>query len=167
MLGARDLGFRLSWRRLGAILDAASLQMQKHVIYASRAPNARWAAYFARRDWIPHQRIARFVHTQSGLERRANTDHHIALISGAMLIRSTAPVIVIASGDGDLVEDIVEASRMASLTRRFVTLSLAGSTNRRLNAAVSSFISANIEIGRDSLRRSFAAGWSAQERGAR
>jgi len=166
MLGARDLGFRLSWKQLGVILDAAGLQVQKHVVYAARSLNERWASYFAQRGWIPHQRMTRLVRTRFGLQRRANTDHHIALISGALLIRSKARVIVVASGDGDLVEDIVEASRMASLTRRFVTLSLAGSTNLRLNAAVSSFISANIEIGRDSLRRAFAAGSSAQEEGA-
>ncbi|HID30303.1 MAG TPA: hypothetical protein EYP19_09900 [Desulfobacterales bacterium] len=66
--------------------------------------------------------------------------------------RTRADVVVLASGDGDLVEEIAIGIRGLKKERSIVTMSLAGSTAQRLNAETSELIAANIEIGKDCLR---------------
>jgi hypothetical protein len=108
--------------------------------------------YFAERDWIPHATQIRTVSTQKGLKRKGNADFLMSFLAGVLVSRSSADVVVLASGDGDLVEEIAIGIRSLLKERSIVTMSLAGSTAGRLNAEKNALISANIEIGRDCLR---------------
>jgi hypothetical protein len=82
----------------------------------------------------------------------ANSDNQMLFFGGVLFNGSDAEVIVVASGDGSLVCDLARAVAIIDLGRTVVTMSLAGSTSRRLDAQANPDISANIEIGRDCLR---------------
>jgi hypothetical protein len=152
--GARDLGFKMSWALLGAKIDAAA-SASRHVILSQHPGDERRMDYFAERDWIPHATQIRTVSTQKGLKRKGNADFLMSFLAGVLVSRSSADVVVLASGDGDLVEEIAIGIRSLNKERSIVTMSLAGSTAGRLNAEKNALISANIEIGRDCLRQTF------------
>jgi hypothetical protein len=59
---------------------------------------------------------------------------------------------MLASGDGDLVCDLARGLHGLPTRRAIYTLSLAGSTSLRLDAARNRDIAGNIEIGLDCLR---------------
>jgi hypothetical protein len=83
---------------------------------------------------------------------QANADNLILFTSGILASHSQADVIVVGSGDGNLVCDLATALRQLPKRRQVMTLSLAGSTSYRLDATRNPAIMANIEIGRDCLR---------------
>lgn len=94
----------------------------------------------------------RTVHTRNGLERKGNADFLLSFLAGVLVSRTTADVVILASGDGDLVEEVAIGIRSLQKKRSIVTMSLAGSTAGRLNAEKNALITANIEIGKDCLR---------------
>ena len=150
--GAKELGFKLSWANLGTVLDGASHKASRHAIIGKRPGDDRRWDYLTRRGWRPHATEVRQVQTHKGWERKGNVDFLMAFLAGVIVSRSPADVVVIASGDGDLVEEMAFGIRSLHKDRRIVTLSLAGSTAFRLNARTSKLIDANIEIGLDCLR---------------
>ncbi len=50
-LSARDLGYRLSWARLGRSLTGAAKSASLHAVFACRTGDNRRAVYFANRGW--------------------------------------------------------------------------------------------------------------------
>lgn len=152
-MGGRDLGFDVDWRCIAARLDAATRSASMHAFISQPAGNTRQSDYYERSGWIPHAKVARSVHSSHGPVRKLNTDHLIAFFAGLLASRSRASLVIVASGDGDLVEDIAEALSLLRRPRPLATLSLAGSTNQRLNARQSSFVHENIELGMDCLNR--------------
>lgn len=161
--GARDLGFKMSWALLGAKIDATAKSASRHAILSQHPGDERRMNYFTERGWIPYATQIRTVSTRNGLERKSNADFLMSFLAGVLVSRTRADVVVLASGDGDLVEEIAIGVRGLRKERSIVTMSLAGSTAQRLNAETSDFIAANIEIGKDCLREllpSNAAGQS-------
>jgi hypothetical protein len=153
--GARDLGFKMSWALLGEKIDAAAASASRHVILSQHPGDERRMNYFTERDWIPHATQIRTVSTKKGLKRKGNADFLMSFLAGVLVSRSSADVVVLASGDGDLVEEIAIGIRSLLKERSIVTMSLAGSTAGRLNAEKNALIYANIEIGKDCLRQTF------------
>ena len=150
--GARDLGFKMSWALLGEKIDAAAESASRHAILSQHPGDERRMNYFYERDWNPHATPIRTVSTRKGLERKSNADFLLSFLAGVLVSRTPADVVVIASGDGELVEEIAIGIGSLRKERSIITMSLAGSTAQRLNAQTSALISANIEIGKDCLR---------------
>lgn len=149
---ARDLGFRLSYGTLGQTLRRASESCHLHAFFSRRPGDDRRVRYFASRGWVPHPWDIQTVRVRGEMRAMANSDNQMLFFGGVLFNGSDAEVIVVASGDGSLVCDLARAVAIIDLGRTVVTMSLAGSTSRRLDAQANPDISANIEIGRDCLR---------------
>jgi uncharacterized LabA/DUF88 family protein len=150
--GARDRALKVSYRRLAQVLRAAARACSLHAFFSRRPREEQRCRYFEERGWIAHPRDIETVSTYLGLRVRGNSDNHILFATGLLVSRSSSDTVAIASGDGDLVSDLARAVAGLPKPREVVTLSLAGSTSSRLNAASNPCIAANIELGLDCLR---------------
>ncbi len=148
---ARERGFKLSYRTLAVQLCQKAKACSLHAFFSREPGDERLVRYFLEREWTPHPRDIETVRTHSGLRRETNSDNLILFMAGVLSSRSNANAIVLGSGDGKLVSDLASALSALPKPRQVVTLSLAGSTGQRLNAAIHPHIGANIEIGRDCL----------------
>lgn len=148
---ARDLGCKVSYRNLGKVLDRASSRCSRHVIFSKNAGPTRRTGYYVERGWKPTARLTTTAHTRRGLVRKSNIDFLLAFEAGR-LAEGRWDIVLIGSGDGDLVEDVAAGILGKGSINQVATLSLAGSTASRLNAAYSPLISANIQLGLDCLR---------------
>ena len=152
MLSARDRGYRLSYDTLGSLIQQTSKTCALHTIFSCKRGEERRSAYFARRGWVVHTRDIQVVQTPQGKKRLANADSRILFLAGHLVSRSNADVILIGSGDGDLVCELAMAVAELPKPRVVMTMSLAGSTSYRLDATRNPYIAHNIEIGLDCLR---------------
>ena len=150
---ARNLGFKVSYRLLADKLNRIAGSCKLHAFFSCREGDERWSSYFASRGWIPHPNHIEIVQTYNGVKRLANSDNLMLFSAGLLISRSIADVIIIASGDGSMVCDMTKALIKLPKRRKVITMSLAGSTSWRLDAAKNRYIAHNIEIGRDCLHR--------------
>jgi hypothetical protein len=150
---ARDLGYRLSLRRLGRRLQQHARHCALHAFFSREPGDDSRCQYLRERGWIPHPRDIEMVQTHRGMQRLANSDNDLLFAAGNLASRSKADVVVLASGDGSLVCDLARNLRRLPRARTILTLSLAGSTSYRLDAARNPDIDGNIEIGLDCLHR--------------
>jgi hypothetical protein len=103
-------------------------------------------------DWTIHVNPIEVIRTHKGLERQANADSQMLLWAGHLAGRTPdGAVLVVATGDGSLGNSIARFAHDLKNPREVVTLSLAGSTSQRLEAARNPLIAANLEIGLDLL----------------
>lgn len=151
--GARDLGYQLSFSRLGERLQDYCYGCELHVFFSREPGDERHCEYLRGCGWNPHPRDIETVGTHRGIRRLANSDNDLLFAAGILAERSQAEVIVLASGDGTLVCDLSRNLRQLPGIYTILTLSLAGSTSYRLNAAHNRNIDGNIEIGLDCLER--------------
>jgi len=158
--GAEKLGFKFSYRLFGQRLRQAAKGCSAHAFFATTPRNGRMAAYFAERGWRPHAYPIHAVQTCRGTERRSNVDTVLAFFAGVLVRASSAEVIGVCSGDGQLVSDIAIAIAALPKKRDVVTFSLAGSTAWVLDATKNPLIAANVEIGRDVLHQGRANRWA-------
>lgn len=140
-------GYRLSYKALAERLRTYTKGCSLHAFYSSNANDNR-AEYFQKRGWIPHVKPIDIVNR--GREKLANSDVFLAAKAG-ILVRNGFDAVVLATGDGSLAIDIARAIVALPKKRAIFTLSLAGSTSRRLDASRNPIISENIEIGLDVL----------------
>ncbi|HEY6945392.1 MAG TPA: NYN domain-containing protein [Candidatus Acidoferrum sp.] len=150
--GARHLGFEVDYRTLGEKLRLNTRCCSLHAFFSRSTGDEGRVEYLRACGWIPHPRDIQTVQTCRGTERLANSDALILFSAGLLVSRSDADLVVLASGDGDLVSELAQALAALPKTRRVATLSLAGSTSSRLNAAHNPLIHANIELGADCLQ---------------
>jgi len=151
--GARDLGYHLSVRRLCKCMQQHAGPCSLHAFFSREPGDDRRCRYLGERGWIPHPRDIETVQTHRGTQRLANSDNDLLFAAGNLASRGTADVVVLASGDGSLVCDLARNLRQMPRGRTILTLSLAGSTSYRLDAARNPHIDGNIEIGLDCLHR--------------
>lgn len=151
LCSARRLGFNVSYRLLGDKLRRAATSCLLHAFFSHNGYDEGRQHYFLSRGWTPHAYEAEIVRTRWGMKRLTNTDGLILVVGGVLLTRSDVDAVIVASGDGSLVCDLAKGT--AAIPRRplVITMSLAGSTSWRLNAASNPAIAENIEIGRDCL----------------
>jgi hypothetical protein len=142
--GAEDLGLQIRWGTLGQELEAAAAAIRRHVVLAEPEGSNRRAQFLARCGWTPHVKRPRLVRSCRGWERISNADGLLLFMTGRLLDASDASLVLVCSGDGTLVEEVAEAVRLCGYTQKIATLSLAGSTSARLNAASSPFVAANL-----------------------
>jgi hypothetical protein len=153
-LSCRDLGYQLSWSRLGQRLRDAAGRASLHAVFCRSGPDdtRRWD-YFLERSWQPHAKIARMVKRAYGrIERDSNADFHVAFVGGHLAGRLSVQWVILATGDGTLALDVSACLATLPSTPAVATLSVAGATARTLDARVCKFIRLNIEVGRDVLR---------------
>ncbi len=151
-MGARDLGRKVSWKALGTILDRAAARIERHVVLSAPQGEDRRTQYFAERGWTAHVKQSRMVRNHKGWQRISNADGLLLFVTGMLAANSDASLVLVCSGDGELVEEVAEALYLQGLPLRVATLSLAGSTSARLDAACSSLVAMNLELGADCLR---------------
>ena len=153
--GARDLGYKMSYGTLAVLFGEVARGCELHAFFSCEPERQSRSDYFRRRGWVPHVHAVETVRTCRGPERLTNSDNLILLSAGWLAGRREADVVVLASGDGTLVCDIARFLTASRPECPVVTLSLAGSTSARLDAAVNPYIAANLGLGRDVLRPSF------------
>jgi len=151
--GARDLGYRLSMHQLGQCLRRLACRCALHAFFSREPGDDQRCQHLRERGWVPHPRDIETVQTHDGTKRLANSDNDLLFAAGNLASRGKADVVVLASGDGSLVCDLARNLRQLPRGRTILTLSLAGSTSHRLDAARNPSIDANVEIGLDCLHR--------------
>lgn len=157
---AARLGFDVDLTSLGRTLVAASGSCAIHVcstvmpelvneaqVYLERCG---WKAHIDPRERFRSSKPSRLVELEP--KANANADHLLSFVAGCLVTRSKAEVIVLASGDGQLVNAIARRVHNLGRQRVAVTCSLPGSTSNLLDARRNPFIAGNIEIGRDCLQ---------------
>jgi len=150
---ADKFGRKFSYRRLAELLRLNTANNALHAFFSATGNNGYRAEYFEERGYIPHAYPIHHVATCRGTERRSNIDLLFAAIGGAAVSRSHADVVLLCSGDGQLVCDMALAISMFPKHRGVATLSFAGATSNTLDAKKNTLIDANIEVGRDLLIR--------------
>jgi hypothetical protein len=151
--GARDLGYRLSMRRLGHCLRRYARHCALHAFFSREPGDERRCQYLRECGWLPRPRDIETVQTHRGRQCLANSDNDLLFAAGNLASRGKADIIVLASGDGSLVCDLARNIRELPRARTILTLSLARSTSYRLDAARNVHIDGNVEIGLDCLER--------------
>jgi hypothetical protein len=151
--GARDLGYELSMQRLGQRVQQHAGHCALHAFLSRPPGDDRRCQYLRECGWIPHPRDIETVQTRRGTQHLANSDNDLLFAAGNLASRGRADVVILASGDGTLVCDLARNLRQLPRARVILTLSLAGSTSFRLDAARNPNIDGNIEIGLDCLHR--------------
>ena len=121
-----------------------------HAFHSLTPPASDLQAELGAGKW--HLRVDPIEETGFGPRRPANVDNLLLLWAGHLISRTrTGDLIVVASGDGDLVLAVVRYVAGLRGARDVVTCSLPGSTSQRLDARRNRLILANIEIGLDCL----------------
>ncbi len=149
---ARDLGYKMSYKRLAALLREESEHCELHAFFSCEPGRLGRIEHFQRRGWEVHVRPIETIRTCNEFKRTTNSDNLILLSAGWLASRTDADLTVLASGDGTLVCDIARFLSFWCPTRPVVTLSLAGSTSLRLDAAYNPHLAANLTVGLDVLR---------------
>jgi hypothetical protein len=150
---ARDHGLKLSYTTLAQTLQRISRDCSLHTFFSRSGGDKRRSKYFDLAGWTVHVNNIESVHAARGTKHPANCDNFLLFTSGILASRSQADTIVLASGDGDLVCALAQAICELPKKRTVVTMSIAGSTSQRLNAAHNPHIAANIELGMDMMHR--------------
>lgn len=150
--GAKDLDCKMSFNSLAQMLRDTCRSCTLHAFFSRKSGDHGQDNYLTKAGYRTYPRDIETVVTHEGERRLANSDSKILFTAGHYLSRSRADTVVLASGDGDLVCELAGGIASLPKARRILTLSLAGSTSRRLEASQHPLIEANLEIGRDALR---------------
>lgn len=153
-VSAQHLGYKVSYRTLGKKITAAAASASLHAVLSRRQGDERRLRYLAARGWTPHAKTTRLMGKRAGGRPDTNADHLLAFLTGLLAGFVTADLVVLCSGDGQLVLDIAEALGQLPNSKPVVTLSLAGSTSARIDARRCPLIRRNLELGKDCLRPS-------------
>jgi hypothetical protein len=151
-LGARDVGARLSFARLGRCFKRLSVRSQLHAFLPKEGANDARCRELQQCGWLTHAREVEWVQTRQGLKSESNCDNDL-IFAGAVLALRRRPglplAVVIGSGDGALVSDLARLLKKLPRPPLVVTCSVPGSTSRRV--LTNPNIDANINVGLDVL----------------
>ena len=144
-------GYQISYKMLATLLKVTARSCMLHAFF-SAFPGDRRREYFQARGWTSHVRpIECVADGRGGVKKFANADIAFAVGVG-LLARNGFDAVVLATGDGELAHDTACAINALPKRREIFTLSLAGSTSRRLDARRNPYITGNIEVGLDVLK---------------
>jgi hypothetical protein len=79
-------------------------------------------------------------------------DNLVAFVCGRLASRLSVEIVLVGTGDGQLALDIAEALATLPSGPAVASLSVAGSTSRRLDSRICKLLAGNVEIGMDSMR---------------
>lgn len=150
-ISAKKLGYRLNFRRLHDALFYHAMDLDAHAIFSRESGDERLVYALSRCGYEPHPRD--IVHFPGGNRPcLANSDSRMLFETGRLTANHVADTLLLGTGDGELGDEIAQGVRSNfGLRWSVVTLSLAGSTSRRLSAVSNSAIHSNLAIGRDVL----------------
>jgi hypothetical protein len=151
-MSAKRLGHTVSYRTLRQKLMTVAASASLHAVFSRRPGDERRWHYFLKRGWIPHAKTTRLASKRSGGRPDANTDHLLAFLAGRLTGLFAIDLVVLATGDGQLVLDVAEAISQQPRPKPVATLSLAGSTSFRIDARRCPLVKWNLELGKDCLR---------------
>ena len=148
--------FRLqvAYHHLARLLRYVVRSCELHAFFSMVPGCESWNEQFQSSGWITHPIAVKTKNSYRGQIKRANSDNAILYHAGDLISRNDPELVLIGSGDGDLVCDLAEFIHSKSPQRQVMTLSLPGSTSYRLNAQTNPDIAANLELGRDCLHNS-------------
>lgn len=161
--GARRTGHKPSFQSLADLLRRTTSGAALHAFYATDADDTKWGSYFSSHGYVPHHKPVEIVTTCKGVERKANADNLLLLAAGHLLANRQYNVLLIGSGDGDLVADLARFSAQLSTPLPVVTLSFPLSTSWRLLADSHPNIAANAFFGRDCLHPLLHEHWDTSQ----
>jgi len=152
-ISCRNLGYELNYAKLGVLLAHATCSLYLHAVLSVENGDLLDRTHMESAGFQVHTRLIRYL---PGGRKAANADNLFAFKAGALITRSTAEVVLLGSGDGQLCDDVVQCVKALPGERQVMTLSVAGATSSLLNARTHGLISANIEIGLDLLAPTWA-----------
>lgn len=148
--GARDLGYELSLDQLAQKLQQACRSVQLRAFVSANDDVQQATTRLGARQWKLYVKPIETAKTCRGVETFANVDPLLIFFAGVLASRKSK-VIILGSGDGELVHSIAQAVSQLDTEREVMTLSLPGSTSQRLRADRNPYVKANLEIGLDCL----------------
>jgi hypothetical protein len=147
-ISTRQTGYELIYPKLAQRLVSASRSACLHAVLSVDPSDARDREFMEQSGITIHTRNIQYL--PSG-RKAANADNLLAFKAGALVTRSTASLVILGSGDGQLSDDLAQFIKTLPGKREVMTLSVAGSTSSLLNARINPAITENIEIGQDVL----------------
>lgn len=151
-ISAKENSLRLSYGRLMLSLRSEAASCEAHAFFSRMAGDERQNRYLQRSGLITHPRDIEFVESRDGTRKLANSDSRMLFMTGVLLAHSDANTLLIGSGDGDLGNELARGVRALGRPLTVLTLSLAGHSSRRLDAATNDDIHGNLEVGLDVMR---------------
>lgn len=153
-LSARDLGCALHYDRLLAVVAPAFDRLEAHAYFSREAGDESWVENLGRFGWRTHPRDIVWAKTVRGVERFSNSDNALAFGAGMLATDTRFDTVLLGTGDGALGCDLAAAIRaVRGQSVRIHTLSIAGSTSRRLLTTENRYVDGNVAIGADCLSR--------------
>lgn len=147
VISAKNIGFNLDLVKVGTAIGKVAKRASLHAFWTQDRTTGEMTDILCRKGWKVHERAG--FNLNGRLHR--NSDGRILIEAGVIISRTQPDIVLCGSGDGGLVLEL--GSFIESLRRkvrpRLMTLSLAGATNRSLDARYNSMVAANLEIGRD------------------
>lgn len=149
--GLRKRGHDCDYGRLRKVLASEHSNLSAHAFACVFGEDAGKYAqeYFRREGWQPHIGLARTVQTCQGPQVKANSDNQILLASGELINATRPDTLVLATGDGDMGEAIVEFYAKRLKHGSVVVVSTVDATSRRLRKDVNPYVKANVLVGWD------------------
>lgn len=149
---SRKRGYEPDYGCLAQVIHHVCAGADLHAFYSREGRHAHFDPAFETMGWAAHPYTIHTVSTRDGMRKRANSDHNILFLGGFLVCESDADIVLIASGDGDLVSDMAVSLAQARPRMRLATLSVAGSTSQRILCANNRNVTGNALLGRDCLR---------------
>lgn len=149
--GLRKRGHDCDYGRLRKVFASGSPNLSAHAFACVFGEDAAKYAqeYFRREGYQSHIRLARTVQTYQGAQVKANSDNQILLACGELINATRPDTLVLATGDGDLGEDIIEFYSKRLKHGSVVVVSTVDAASRRLRKDVNPYVKANVCVGWD------------------
>lgn len=147
-IAAREIGYELNYAELGRQLSTNVRTIQLHAALSVDEGDSVDSAHMNEAGFNVHTRV---IGRLSDGSKSANADNVFAFQAGLLVSRTRADVVILGSGDGQLVCDVASAIRDLPTRRLVYTLSIPGATSGRLDSRRNSSIDTNLEVGLDVL----------------
>jgi len=149
--GLRKRGHDCDYGLLRKVFASANSNLSAHAFACVFGEDAGKYAktYFSEAGWRPHIGLARTVQTHQGPQVKANSDNQILLTCGELINATRPDTLVLATGDGDLGEAIVEFYATRLKHGSVVVVSTVDATSRRLRKDVNPYVDSNVLVGFD------------------
>lgn len=147
----RDHERHLSYQILHQRLQRETRSLAAWAIFTRPADDHRRRCYLQMRGWRVIDIPREIVTTSQGPVKKANADMDLCFAAGYLLQQDHYDAVLIGSGDGDLCIALARGIRRIRPECAIVTLSVPGSTSRRLTSG-SPLFDATLLIGHDLTR---------------
>ena len=154
----------LSYGCLLAVLRSAAVDCEAHAFFSRMPGDDTFDASMKQAGLITHPRDIEFIESRTGTRKLANSDSRLLFTAGRLLAQTNADTLLIGSGDGDLGCELATGVMEMGRSLTILTLSIAGSSSRRLDAATNKDVYGNLEVGLDVMQPIHAAAWNSFSR---